>query len=177
MIYFGSLGVAFLFIEIPLIQRWILLLGHPTYAFTVVVATLLCFSGVGSALARAAWLPKRMIFGLLLLLVLVLPIAVSQLSGWLLSLPAGGRLIISILSLAPVGILMGMPFPLGIAWLEASAPNWIALAWAVNGCLSVIASVLAAILSLSYGLSLVLFLGAGAYAIAAMVYLRRMSPQ
>ncbi len=177
MIYFSLLGIAFLFIEIPLIQRWILLLGHPTYAFTIVVATLLCFSGLGSTLAKAAWLPQRAAFALLILLALLVPFAFSQFSGFLLSQSIWMRLTYSILCLAPLGILMGLPFPLGIAWLDRRALDWIPLAWAVNGCISVIASVLAAILSLSYGFSIVLLLGMGAYAGAAAIYIHIMENQ
>ena len=73
------------------------------------------------------------------------------------------------ISLAPLAILMGLPFPLGLAWLERDAPDLVAWAWAVNGCASVIASVLAAILALSYGFTLVLLLGAGAYSLAVLV--------
>lgn len=174
VIYFSLLGIAFLFIEIPLIQRWILLLGHPTYAFTIVVAALLCFSGIGSTLVKATWLPRRAAFVLLILSALLMPFAVSQFSSFLLSLSLWKRLTLSILSLAPLGILMGLPFPLGIVWLERRALAWIPLAWAVNGCISVIASVLAAILSLSYGFSIVLLLGAGAYAGATAIYIRKM---
>jgi hypothetical protein len=142
-----------------------------------VVAALLCFSGFGSALARTAWLPRRASFGLLLILGLLMPFAVSGISSFLLSLPLWGRVALSIFSLAPLGVLMGLPFPLGIAWLEERAQTWIPLAWAVNGCTSVIASILAAILSLSYGFTVVLLFGAGAYAGAAILYIGRLADQ
>jgi hypothetical protein len=172
LVYFSFLGVAFLFIEIPLIQHWILILGHPTLAFTTVVASLLCFSGLGSSVARATWLPQRAAFVGLLVWILIMAFTIPQFSSFLLSLPFWVRLLMSVLSLAPLGIMMGLPFPLGIAWLEVHAQSWIPLAWAVNGCLSVIASVLAAILSLSYGFSIVLLLGLGAYGGASILYLR-----
>jgi hypothetical protein len=177
LIFFGLLGVAFLFIEIPLIQYWILLLGHPTYAFTIVVAVLLIFSSIGSALARAPWLPKRAVFVFLLVLVFALPCSVQQLSGFLLNLPLWGRLIFSIFSIAPLGILMGLPFPLGIDWLQTKSSIAVPLAWAVNGCASVIASVLAAMIFLSYGYQVVLLLGACAYACAALLYIRLIKVQ
>lgn len=177
MIYFGLLGIAFLFIEIPIIQQWILLLGHPTYAFAVVVAVLLIFSGIGSSLARTAWLPRTVTFGLLIVFAMFMPFAISIFSDFLLSLSIWGRLTLSLLVLAPLGILMGLPFPLGIAWLQERANIWIPLAWAVNGCASVIASVMAAIISLSYGFTFVLLLGAGAYAGAALLYIRLMKNQ
>jgi len=172
LIYFSLLGIAFLFIEIPLIQYWILLLGHPTYAFTVVVAVLLVFSGIGSAFARTSWLPRRAVFVLLLVMTFMLPFSVQQLSGFLLSLPLWERLLFSVFSLAPLGILMGLPFPLGIAWLQTKFKMGIPLAWAVNGFVSVIASVMAAMIFLTYGYKIVLLLGACAYTCAALLYMR-----
>jgi hypothetical protein len=135
---------------------------------------LLFFSGIGSSLARATWLPRQGAFIFLVLLALLTPLTVSQFSGYLLGLPAWGRLVLGGGTLAPLGVLMGLPFPLGLAWLEKRQQAWIPWAWAVNGCTSVIASVLAAILSLSYGFSVVLFLGASAYAGAAFLYTRMM---
>jgi hypothetical protein len=170
--YFALLGIAFLFVEIPLIQRWILALGHPTYAFTAVVLTVLLFSSLGSALARARWLPRKAaLFGLAafaLLTALLGSHAVEAVLGW----PAWARVTALVGSLAPVALLMGLPFPLGLAWLESfreQGRGWVPWAWAVNGCASVIASVLAAILALSWGFSAVLALGAGAYAAAAVI--------
>jgi hypothetical protein len=161
--YFGLLGLAFLFVEIPLIQRWILLLGHPIYAFTLVVATILTFSGLGSIFARARWLPRRLAFGGLVLFALLMSFVIPPLSEKFLGLPALVRGLAAILTLAPLAVLMGLPFPLGLAWLEGQSPHLIPLAWAVNGCASVIASVLAALFSLSYGFTGVLWMGAGAY--------------
>ena len=161
--YFGLLGMAFLFVEIPLIQRWILPLGYPTYAFAAVVLVLLVLSGVGSALAGSCHRLGRSAPGILALLVAASAaggqLIVHQALGW----PLSGRLVLAAISLAPLGLMMGMPFPVGLAWLEAEAPGLIPWAWAVNGCASVIASVLAAMLALSYGFSAVLCAGAAAY--------------
>jgi hypothetical protein len=164
LVYFTLIGLAFLFVEIPLIQRWILLLGHPTYAFTVVVLALLASSSVGSALARVGWIPKRTLFAALLLMVLLVSWLVNWLSGSVLGWPFLIRACLALFSLVPLGVLMGLPFPLGLNWLEQQAPDLVPWAWAVNGCASVVASVLAAILALSYGFTLVLLLGALAYA-------------
>lgn len=162
--YFALLGIAFLFIEIPLIQRWILLLGHPTYAFMTVVLTVLAFSSVGSAVARADWLPQRGAVGALVVLGLLTPVVVERIAAGGLGWPLPVRIAVAIGSLVPLAVLMGLPFPLGLAWLEDRAPEFVPWAWAINGCASVVASVLAAILALSYGFTVVLLLGAGAYA-------------
>lgn len=169
-LYFALLGIAFLFVEIPLIQRWILVLGHPIYAFTLVVAALLTFSGLGSALAGSDWLPARTIFAVLVLFTFILPLVIAPLSEIVLGWPAWARVGIAVLFLAPLGFLMGLPFPLGIAWLNRQAPALTPWAWAINGCASVIASVLAAILALGSGFTLVMLLGAGAYAGAFVAF-------
>lgn len=169
MAYFGSLGLAFLFVEIPLIQRWLLATGHAIYAFTLVVLVLLLGSSLGSLLARSAWLPRRASLIALVLLVLLTAFAGSRLVGAALGWPTQWRIAAAAASLAPLAVLMGLPFPLGLGWLEARAPRWVPWAWAVNGCTSVIASVLAAILALSFGFTVVMCLGAGAYAFALLL--------
>jgi len=163
LLYFSLLGVAFLFVEIPLIQHSILLVGQPIYAFAVVVAALLTASGVGSILARRGWIRDKLIFGLLIGLVLGMVLAFGSLVNWISPWPMWVRVLALALSLFPLGMLMGIPFPRGLVWLEAQSPELTAWAWAINGCASVIASVLAAILTLSYGFALVMVLGTAAY--------------
>ncbi len=167
--YFGLLGVAFLFVEIPLIQRWLLVMGHATYAFTLVVLVVLLGSSLGSTWARAAWLPRRGALAALAGLALLTAVAGRPLADAALGWPTAARVAAAAVSLAPLAVLMGLPFPLGLAWLEACAPGWTPWAWAVNGCASVVASVLAAILALSLGFTAVICLGAGAYAAAMML--------
>lgn len=168
-VYFGSIGLAFLFIEIPLIQKGILFFGHPIYAFTIVVISILLFSSIGSAISDKDWLPKRWAFILLVGLALITPILIILFQQFALGMPVGLRIMLFVIGLAPLGLLMGMPFPLGLSWLERSRTKQTPWAWAVNGCASVIAAVLAAILSLSYGFTLVFILGAFFYGIAGII--------
>ena len=163
MAYFGLLGVGYLCVEIPLMQRFILFLGHPTWSMSTVLFGILVFSGIGSRLSHRVPLPAAL---------LAVPALVAGYAAGLphvfdlaLPLPLWGRLLVSLAALAPLGLLMGMPFPKGIALLHDRAH--VAWAWAGNGAMSVIASVLAALVSLSWGFSAVLLLGAGCY-VAAM---------
>jgi hypothetical protein len=164
LLYFGLLGLAFLFVEIPLIQQWILIVGQPVYAFAAVVSVLLVFSSLGSLSARSSGLPKRAAFAALVVLAVATPFILAWLTrhtlGWPLLLRAG----LAALSLAPLAFLMGLPFPLGLARLERDGPALIPWAWAVNGCASVVAGVLAAMAALSYGFTAVLLAGAACYA-------------
>jgi hypothetical protein len=165
--YFTLLGLGYLFVEIPLLQRFILFLDHPIYAFAAVLFGLLLFSGLGSALAPR--LPLRWVLAILALAVLLypllLPLGFDRLLGW----PLAARLAATVLALAPLGFLMGVPFPRGLALVERRAPGLIPWAWGVNGCASVVASVLAAMLALSAGFSWVLIAGAGCYALAQVL--------
>jgi len=173
LIYFSLLGIAFLFIEIPLIQQSILILGHPTYAFTLVVFAMLAFSSIGSYFSRSSWLPKRFAMLILIILSILSPWMITQIAYLILGWPFIFRAIVIGISIAPLAILMGIPFPYGLTRLEHHWGRYIPWAWAVNGCASVIAAVLAAILTLSYGYQFVLLLGATAYGFAFLVFPRK----
>ena len=162
--YFALLGVGFLFVEIPLLQKFILFLGHPAYAMATVLFAVLLFSGVGSLLSRRASLR----WVLILLPVLVggyvmgLPIFFQATLG----VPLAGRFILSVAALAPPALLMGVPFPKGMTVLGRAAPDLVAWAWGVNGAISVVASIMATLLALSGGFSRVLVVGAACYVAA-----------
>ena len=162
IVYFGLIGLAFLLVEIPLIQRFILFLGHPAYALTAVLFTLLLFSGLGSL--QATRVPLRLALAMLAALVLSLPWLLPNLFALTLGLPLGWRLGVTAATLAPIGFLMGIPFPRGIHGLEREAPGLIPWVWSVNGAASVVASALAALLALSFGFRWVLMAGAACYA-------------
>jgi hypothetical protein len=167
LVYFGLLGLGFLFVEIPLMQRFILFLDHPIYAFTVVVSAVLTFSGLGSLVTPR--LASKHTLVLLVIAILAYPMVLPFLFQALLGAPLPVRLLVAACSLAPLGFLMGMPFPSGLVWLREQAPGLVPWAWAVNGCLSVLASVLAAMMALSGGFAWVLAAGALAYAGAWLV--------
>jgi hypothetical protein len=172
--YFGLLGLGFLFVEIPLMQRFILFLGQPIYAFAAVIAALLFFSGLGSL--AAPWLNPRQTLPLLAAAILFYPLLLPVLFQALLGAPLAVRLAATVVSLAPLGVLMGTPFPGGLAWLGRQAPGLVPWAWAVNGCASVLASVLAALIALSAGFSWVLVGAAAAYGGAWLAFPRSYPP-
>ncbi len=156
--YFALLGLGYLFIEIPLMQHFILFLGHPIYAFATVLFAILVFSGAGSMISARIRLPDILIA--LVVAVVIYPFVLPTVFRWLLGQSLGLRLLVSVLSLAPLGFLMGVPFPKGIAIIGNLAPDLVAWAWAINGCASVLASILSAMLAISFGFSWVL-VGAG----------------
>ena len=161
-VYFACLGLAFLFVEIPLAQRFILVLGQPVTALAVVLFTILLFSGIGSLTVRR-W---RLTWGLGVLVVLIglYPLLLEPLSALALRWPEWGRIVLTVLALAPLGYLMGIPFAGGLRVVEAQNATLVPWAWAINGSVSVISAVLAIMLALSWGFTAVLWLGALAYA-------------
>jgi len=169
LIYFGLLGLAFMLVEIPLLQRFILYLGQPAYAITTVLFSLLLFSGIGSRLS--ARIPLRAALAALVMLIMAAPYLLPALFEATLGWPLAARLAVTALALAPLGFLMGIPFPSGIRMLAAGQTQvaagsprsdipWI---WAVNGAASVISPILAALLALSIGFNAVLRIGALCY--------------
>jgi len=158
---FAFLGLGFMLVEIPLLQRFILFLGHPAYAMAGVLGALLLFSGLGSFLsARVS--PQRAlerVMGVVVLYGLGMPL----LSEPLLGMPFWARAAVTVLGLAPLGLVMGMPFPRLLGALQEREPALVPWAWGVNGALSVVASILAALMALSWGFRAVLVAGAAAY--------------
>ena len=176
--YFFALGLAFLFIEIAFIQKFILFLHHPLYAIAVVLAAFLVFAGLGSAYSRRYSLHNNhkigikwavsgiIILGLLYLL--VLGPAFSLMLGW----PALFKVFIAIMFIAPLAFCMGMPFPLGLSLLGNRSQHLIPWVWGVNGCASVLSAVLATLLAIHFGFTVVVVLaliiyGAGAFIMIA----------
>ncbi len=165
--YFGLLGIAFLFIEIPLIQQYILLIGQPATAFAVVVFAILVASGVGSAWSRRIpWRPGAIA---LTLAAAVYPFLVGWLLPVALPAPLAVRITAAALMVAPLGFLMGIMFPWGVAHLESRGRGLVPWAWGINGTVSVISAAAAAVLALTFGFSAVVRLGAVAYAGAALL--------
>ncbi len=174
--YFGSLGLGYLFVEIVLIQRFTLYLGHPLYAAAAVIATMLVCSGAGSyaserLAARRGTLLR--VAGAVTLCILVYAVALTPLLRASIAWPLPLRALCAFALVAPPAFVMGMPFPLGLRWLsERSAPQ-VPWAWGVNGCLSVVSTAAAALLAVEAGFVVVMGLAAGAYALAAGVNARR----
>lgn len=160
--YFLLIGLGFILVELPLIQYFILFLGYPAYALTAVIFTLLFFSSLGSRCTTR--IPRRIAIGTLVFVLICQPFLLPIIFSRLLHLPFTVRLALSILLLAPPGFLMGTMFPNGIRDLEKNCPHLITWAWGINGAASVVASGLAALLSLNYGFRLVLYSGAACYA-------------
>ena len=182
LIYFLALGLAFLLVEIAFIQKFILFLGHPLYAIAIVLCAFLIFGGLGSYYSnhlRQYVIKNKHIrlfnpsfYAILSITTLALSylLILSPLLQWLTPQPAGIKVLISLLLIAPLAIGMGMPFPLGLSSLSEKAPNLIPWAWGINGCASVLSAVLATVLAIHFGFAVVILIAISLYLIAAWAY-------
>jgi hypothetical protein len=173
--YFFILGLAFLFIEIAFIQKFLLFLHHPLYAIAVVLSSFLVFSGLGSAwLGRVSPGSRSRVLSQAVTGIVVIGTLYLLLLGPLLeqltALPDVMRILISAVLIAPLAFCMGMPFPLGLARLADYAPDLIPWAWAINGCASVISAVLATLLAIHLGFAMVIAVALVLYSLTLWVF-------
>jgi len=177
LLYFATLGAGFIVVEIVLLQKCVLFLGHPAYALTVVLFAVLLFSGIGSRLsglipvaALAAALPRLVL--LVVGLVAASVVALSPLFYALVHLEAAWRVLVTVAALAPLGLALGMPMPAGIRLLAERAPELVPWAWGVNGAASVLGSVGAIALGMVWGFDQALLVAAGLY-LAGLAFVTR----
>ncbi len=167
--YFASLGLGFMFVEISLIQKFILFLGHPVYSISLVIFSLLIFAGLGSRLSltlsprtsQGLKVILPLIIGSLFLYAFLLPQVFSLLQGQSLLF----RQIFTVILIGPLGLLMGTPFPLGIRLVGERWPLGIPWAWCANGCASVLGSILPVLVALAWGFQAVFLLSALLYGV------------
>ena len=166
---FAALGLAYIVVEVGLIQRFTLFLGRPVVVFSTVLGTLLVSSGLGSAVSRrfenttAPRLAALAAGGTALLVALLAPPLVDATLAW----PGPLRVLLAVVLLAPPGFVMGMPFPLLVRRLEQSYPERIPWAWGVNGFASVVGTIGAVLIGMTGGYTAVLLVGVGCYLAAA----------
>jgi hypothetical protein len=175
--YFFLLGLAFLFVEMAFIQKFILFLSHPLYAIAVVLSGFLVFAGIGSACSgqlvhRVTTIDRSPvsiavagISMIALLYVVLLPILFQQLMG----LADSIKMVVSIFLIAPLAFFMGMPFPIGLNRVADNAPDFIPWAWGINGFASVVSASLATLLAIEFGFTAVVLIALVLYVSAATI--------
>ncbi|MDP9172989.1 MAG: hypothetical protein M3O30_03880 [Planctomycetota bacterium] len=172
-VYFTFIGGGFMTIEISLLQRLVLLLGHPAYSLNTVLFTLLIFSGIGSLLTAPVNVDsvRRSMSARWVLLIFIL-VATGLAVGPVVRLLAGSitpvRIAAAVMLLAPLGLCMGMAFPLGMKWAQQCNASYSAWLWGVNGAASVCASVFTVIISLTEGIPTAWWMGVAFYLAAAL---------
>ena len=176
--YFAALGLGFMLLEIALMQKLVIFLGHPTYALSVVLTSLLAAAGIGSLLAgRIAEVRTAHVRWILIGIVAVVAgnaVAVNELLPLLLGQSLPVRMLIVVALLLPTGLVLGMPFPTGMRVVEAQCPHLLPWGWAVNAFFSVFGSIFCIVLSMGIGFTNVL-LTAGLVYVVGMLGMRVVS--
>ena len=169
LLYFAALGLGFMLVEIVLMQRLVLFLGHPTYAVSVVLTSILAAAGIGALstgrIARVGGAQLVMILLLIVAVILGEAWATRHLLPRLLGLELEARIAATVALLFPLGFVLGLAFPCGIRVLKSNCPQLLPWGWAVNGLFSVFASLFCIVLSMQIGFSNVLYVAAGIYAL------------
>ncbi len=179
--YFAAIGVGFMLIEISLLQRLVVFLGHPAYSLSVILFVLLLAGGVGSAVStrlppeRLALFGPRVLAGVTVILALLgalMPLIVGAFQAA--STPA--RIAVSAAALALMGVAMGTAFPLGMRLAMATRPALGPWLWGINGATSVLASVAAIVIATAYGISASFWSGVACYVLALAAFIRAATP-
>jgi spermidine synthase len=176
LVYFGALGAGFMLIEVSVLQRFVLLLGHPVYSLTVTLFSLLLGTGLGAAWSRrlrqeTLARSTAIMLGVIALLAFAVIATVAPLIAWAIPFSRGTRILIAVVTLVPIGIALGVPMPAGIRLLAARAPQMVSWAWGINGALSVVGATLAIFIAMNWGFGTTLMSASGIYLVALVALL------
>tara|TARA_Y100000031_G_C8186689_1_gene369327 strand:+ start:225 stop:770 length:546 start_codon:yes stop_codon:yes gene_type:complete len=170
-VYFGGIGLAFMFIEIVFIQQFTFYFGQPIYATAASISILLIASALGSYYSGSIQITKKILILIPLviaILLLFLTIFLSSILSYTIAASLVVKILISIVLIGITGFFLGMPFPAGIKYLSEGRQVDIPWAWAFNGYFSVISTALATIISVETGYVWVLLLAAITYALTGL---------
>ena len=168
LMYFGALGAGFMLIEVSVLQRFVLLLGHPVYSLTVTLFSLLLGTGLGAAWSRRfddRTLRRTGILGVLVVAAMAIAVILvaTPIVTWAIPFSRGVRILVAIALLLPMGIALGIPMPTGLRMLSRHAPHMMAWAWSINGALSVLGATLAIFIAMNWGFQVTLLTAAVTY--------------
>jgi spermidine synthase len=170
-VFFAGLGLGYLAVEVALLQKFGLFLGHPNYALSVVLAALLFTSGLGSLvsplLTRVGQGPQGLSLALAAVVLAEHFFVLPHLPG-MVAWPFAARASLTFALVAPVGLLLGAFLPPGLEQLKAEAPAYVPWAWGINGIFSVLAPVLAVAVSMTWGMGTLLLCALPVYLSAAL---------
>jgi Spermine/spermidine synthase domain len=171
LVYFGALGAGFMLIEVSILQRFVLLLGHPVYSLTVTLFSLLLGTGLGAAWSKRfddSRLPRSGAIGVatVALLALAIIVVITPVVSWAIPFSRPVRMAVAVVLLVPLGVALGVPMPTGLRLLSRRAPQMIPWAWGMNGALSVLGATLAIFVAMNWGFQVALLAASATYLIA-----------
>jgi spermidine synthase len=176
LFYFFLVGLGFMFVEIAVIQRMALFLDHAVISAAVIISSFLIFAGLGSYHCRRYGARPAVAIRLSITIVVILLSIYLFFAGSVLALFIDRnlvfRVLVAALMVAPIAFVMGMPFPLGLSALVMQRGYWVAWAWGINGCASVVSTIAATLLAIHWGFTVVLILAILIYSAAAIMFSR-----
>lgn len=162
--YFACLGIGFMLVEVPWLQRFVLFLGHPSTAATVVLGSMLLGAGLGASVSARFGVARLQRFGWCVpLLVAAVNLASPAVFATTLGFELLPRVLLAVALLVPVGFSLGFMFPLGMVRFGDASKAWF---WAINGACGVLASILSLVLAMAFGFQIVVWVGVGCYVLA-----------
>jgi hypothetical protein len=176
--YFALIGAGFMFVEIALIQRLSVFLGHPMYALGILLFTIIASAGIGSRLSESLPLTRRpwvFVYPVLIVAaILVIRFALPMLGSDMVSASMASRIAASIVLIVPLGILLGFAFPTGMKLARSARAAETPWYWAINGVFGVLCAALTVFVSIYFGISTSFYVGAICY-IALLAFLPHMT--
>tara|TARA_Y100000031_G_C7997068_1_gene281884 strand:- start:34 stop:588 length:555 start_codon:yes stop_codon:yes gene_type:complete len=168
LFYFFAIGLSYLFIEIVLIQKFVLFLGHIVFSSSTIIFSMLLFSSLGALYSQRFKVKKlsKIIFTIFALIIFYL-FLLDFIIDYFISLDLISKIILTVIIIAPLGFFMGFPFPLGIRAIKKELIAW---SWAVNGSASVLSPILTILFALAIGYNFVLFI-AGLIYLIGLIYI------
>lgn len=181
ILYFACLGLGYIMVEVGLISRFTVALANPTVSASVLISSMLVFSGLGSLFAERIFDRARTLLPIVLaavgVLLLLYGLYLSPVLEWIGAYPYAVRLLFCFLLVSPPAFLMGMPMATAMTWLARLGKEHLFVwAWGINGCFSVIGSAAVPIVATSFGLSAVLQWAAIAYVVAIPAFFAVLLP-
>src|SRR5437899_2413432 len=157
-------------VEVSLVQRFVLLLGHPVYSLTVTLFSLLLGTGIGAAWSRRFETASLRGIALVALaaaagVALASSVLLAPVLAWAIPFQRAIRIAVAVALLLPVGMILGVPMPAGIRLLSDRAPQLVAWAWGINGALSVVGATLAIFIAMNWGFTAALAVAAASYVV------------
>jgi hypothetical protein len=182
LLYFGALGAGFMLIEVSVLQRFVLLLGHPVYSLTVTLFSLLLGTGLGAAWSRRleeATLRKSGVIAVAIVALVAVAVIVFSppVIAWAIPFARSTRMVVAAALLLPMGIALGVPMPTGMRLLSARAPQMLAWAWGINGALSVLGATLAIFIAMNWGFRVTLLTSSAVYLCGAAALVAATQPE
>lgn len=174
ILYFGGLGLGYMFVEIVLIQMFTLYFGHPIYAAAAVISTMLICSGLGSFVSsRMNAQPDVLLkFSSTVCVIIILyALVLTSILQSSIASPLALKVIFSFSLIGPLAFVMGFPFPLGLRFIANNSTAQVPWAWGINGCMSVLSTALSTVASVEIGFIGVLFIAAAAYGVSMLTNL------